>query len=341
MVSAYEVEIPIGDSTQTFTLPSYIVTVHKFAVILAAILAVIFMMIGGFLWLSSAGNSGMVSTGQNFIKGSIIGLILTLFSWYILYAINPNLVKLSITEPTITIPWCCQDNTTGLYSLSTEINSQSCSKTSTKAEDSLCEQLIICCQSTSTSEYFKSLISCPPTSKPAETKYCSEGMTEGGSCQNSNKCAPPLICNSVFNECMTGGEGIQCGNDSDCDQTIAPKCASSSTGHAICQTGTTGSQCDSNKANNECLDNFYCVSGTCQDGMTNAPCDDSYDCDEDHYCNTSGINECAPLESTSCEDMPDEIACSKRSECIWDTGDGAWNFEGCCDLIDIDANGHC
>ncbi len=98
----YIIEIPIGNilgSAASTDMISYIIALHKFAVILAAILAVIFMMIGGFLWLASAGNSGMVSTGQNFIKGSVIGLILTLFSWYILYAINPNLVKLSITEP--------------------------------------------------------------------------------------------------------------------------------------------------------------------------------------------------------------------------------------------------
>ena len=130
-------------------------------------------------------------------------------------------MQLNITQPTITIPACCQDNTNlEKYFLSSNSDPKICPDGSTEMKDasaSLCDQLIICCQSTTTSAdpYFSSLVSCPPASKPVEKIYCDENArTEGGSC-GENGCAPPLICNSVFHQCMYGSAGIQCGTDDD------------------------------------------------------------------------------------------------------------------------------
>lgn len=157
----FAIEIPIGNVFESFhdtNLLDYIVEIHKFAVIIAAILAVIFMMIGGFLWLSSAGNSQSVSTGQNFIKGAIIGLILTLFSWYILAGIDTRLVNLSIKQPEVIQPtefstWvCCQREENGvpveafsaLFSCSAgykKIADSSCSDASKGTDTPICHSL--------------------------------------------------------------------------------------------------------------------------------------------------------------------------------------------------------
>ena len=109
----YEVEIPIGTQS-SFTLPSYIVAAHKFATAAAGVLAVVVMMIGGFLWLSSAGNANQVGLGKGLVVGAVTGLVLTFMSYYLLYAVNPNLVDLSVTSP---LPIkdtgnqvCCQTN---------------------------------------------------------------------------------------------------------------------------------------------------------------------------------------------------------------------------------------
>ena len=52
-------------------------------------------MYAGFLWLTAGGNSGSTKKAQDVIQNAIMGLVLTLGSYLILYTINPDLVKLN------------------------------------------------------------------------------------------------------------------------------------------------------------------------------------------------------------------------------------------------------
>ncbi|GEM_PF-3687167 len=99
VVAASELEIPFGTITNVKNPLDYIVQIHKFSIGVASILAVIMMMIGGFLWISAAGNSSLITKGKTLISGAVVGLIILLFSYYILAGINPNLVNLRIQEP--------------------------------------------------------------------------------------------------------------------------------------------------------------------------------------------------------------------------------------------------
>ena len=99
VLAAYTIEIPIGSAGGAMELPEYIVAAHKFATAAAGVLAVVVMMIGGFLWLSSAGNANQVGLGKGLVVGAVTGLVLTFMSYYLLYAVNPNLVDLSVTSP--------------------------------------------------------------------------------------------------------------------------------------------------------------------------------------------------------------------------------------------------
>ena len=80
-------------------LPDYVKKFYNFAVGAIAILAVIMIMIAGLQWIFAAGNPTTITTARSNITSAISGLVLILFSYVLLYTINPNLVNLSLTQP--------------------------------------------------------------------------------------------------------------------------------------------------------------------------------------------------------------------------------------------------
>ncbi len=76
---------PIGD---------YIKAIYNYALMIVGILAAIVLMVGGIIWLTSAGNSEKISQAKSWISGALTGLVLMLISYVILQTINPNLVNL-------------------------------------------------------------------------------------------------------------------------------------------------------------------------------------------------------------------------------------------------------
>lgn len=72
----------------------YFEKVYIFAVALGAILAVVMIIYGGFIWMTSPAVAN-IQKGKDMIYGAISGLILLLASYLILYTINPELVGLS------------------------------------------------------------------------------------------------------------------------------------------------------------------------------------------------------------------------------------------------------
>jgi len=93
-----KLQIPIPGLAQTITIDgdtigTYISAVYKFFVGALAIIAVVMIMIGGFQWLMAAGSAEKVSHAKETIFGAIIGLVLALTSYLLLYTLNPNLVQ--------------------------------------------------------------------------------------------------------------------------------------------------------------------------------------------------------------------------------------------------------
>ncbi|HOC96128.1 MAG TPA: hypothetical protein PLM63_02355 [bacterium] len=66
------------------------------------IIAVIILIVAGFMRAFSGGNSNVVKKANDMIKNSFIGLILVIFSGSILAIINPDLVQIGIFNPSIT-----------------------------------------------------------------------------------------------------------------------------------------------------------------------------------------------------------------------------------------------
>lgn len=101
--------IPIDQNS----ISQYISAIFDFATYGAIILAVVVMMVGGFLWLTSGGNQERAGNGKAYIASALSGLVLVMFSITLLNFVNPDLVKLKPIPvyKTGEIANCCAANT--------------------------------------------------------------------------------------------------------------------------------------------------------------------------------------------------------------------------------------
>lgn len=76
-------------------LPQYISAVYSYLVGIAGIFAVALIMWGGIKWIFAGGDTGKVGEAQKTIQNAVIGLILALGSYLLLFMINPNTVTFS------------------------------------------------------------------------------------------------------------------------------------------------------------------------------------------------------------------------------------------------------
>lgn len=102
----FELNVPLASANITgpdieagTAIGIYIKAVYEFLVRAAAILAVMMFSYGGLLWLTAAGEKGRVGEAQKVMTNALIGLVLALGSYTILYAINPKLKDPSNVNP--------------------------------------------------------------------------------------------------------------------------------------------------------------------------------------------------------------------------------------------------
>jgi hypothetical protein len=84
-----------GDTVSLPWISDYIVAIYKYAIVLGSMLAVIVLMIGGFMYLTSMGADQRVKQGRQYMTGAIMGLVILLFSYMMLNQINPKIVAKS------------------------------------------------------------------------------------------------------------------------------------------------------------------------------------------------------------------------------------------------------
>ena len=95
---------PIPTPNSTFTtgdISGYLQTVFLFGISLAGILAVVMIVRGGIEYITAYGNPGRIETAKNRITQALLGLLLAVGAWLILYTINPDLAKGTLTIPEI------------------------------------------------------------------------------------------------------------------------------------------------------------------------------------------------------------------------------------------------
>lgn len=74
-------------------LPALIVALYKFGVWTVGLAATFMLVIGGFMYMTSAGNTSRSGSAKGVIWDSLIGLVVALSAYLLLYVINPDLVK--------------------------------------------------------------------------------------------------------------------------------------------------------------------------------------------------------------------------------------------------------
>ncbi len=74
-------------------LGEYIKAAYRYGIAAAGIIAVVIIINAGFLWVRSAGSAEVITAQKSAIEKAVIGLIVSVASYTILYFINPNLTK--------------------------------------------------------------------------------------------------------------------------------------------------------------------------------------------------------------------------------------------------------
>ncbi len=105
-------KIPGAESVGS-DLKGYVENIYLVALILVVLSAIFMLSVGGFMYLTSAGNTSALGSAKTIIWDSLIGLTIALVAWLILNVINPDLIKVSlnglsptpvIVQPTGTTP---------------------------------------------------------------------------------------------------------------------------------------------------------------------------------------------------------------------------------------------
>jgi hypothetical protein len=88
--------IPGFESAAT-DFPNFLLSLYKFSIWIIGICALLMVTVGGFMYLVSAGNTSKMDTAKTLIKDAILGLIIALGAYFLLFTINPDLVNLNIS----------------------------------------------------------------------------------------------------------------------------------------------------------------------------------------------------------------------------------------------------
>jgi hypothetical protein len=94
----YGPEAPVEEYWAVKNLSCYLSGFYRYFAGVAGILATVMIMYGGVQYVISFGNPGRLQTAKDTIFSAMVGLVITLGSYIILYTINPNLVTLKLPE---------------------------------------------------------------------------------------------------------------------------------------------------------------------------------------------------------------------------------------------------
>lgn len=79
-------------------LARYVKAFYNWGLSIVGVLAVLMLMAGGLIWLTSAGDSGKIENAKKMISGSLFGTLLLVGAYFFLNTINPDLAKLPVIE---------------------------------------------------------------------------------------------------------------------------------------------------------------------------------------------------------------------------------------------------
>lgn len=105
-------QISFGGQDKFANMGEFILLMYRYLVTTASIVAAVMIVIAGFQWVTSGGNSETISSAKHRIGGALIGLLIAYLSYFILNTINPALVNFRLPQvwlirPQSLIPQFC------------------------------------------------------------------------------------------------------------------------------------------------------------------------------------------------------------------------------------------
>ena len=93
-LAAYTLHEKIPGQEGVNDLQTYLSAIYKFGIAIVALLAVVMIAVGAFMYIvTSAGNASKLANAKEIITSAILGLVMALLAWLILFVINPDLVS--------------------------------------------------------------------------------------------------------------------------------------------------------------------------------------------------------------------------------------------------------
>lgn len=89
---------PVTGKASPSQLPICVNQIYVWSLGVAALLAVLMTVLGGYYYMTSAGNAEQADKGKEYIWGAVIGLTLLFGAYLLLRTINPDLVNLPINS---------------------------------------------------------------------------------------------------------------------------------------------------------------------------------------------------------------------------------------------------
>lgn len=93
-----ETKISFGGETKFSDIGVFIKSMYRYIIFVAGILAAAMLVVAGFQWVASGGNSDAISSAKNRIAGALSGLVLLLVSYVVLNTVNPYLVNFRLPQ---------------------------------------------------------------------------------------------------------------------------------------------------------------------------------------------------------------------------------------------------
>ncbi|MBN1584996.1 hypothetical protein JW899_01380 [Candidatus Uhrbacteria bacterium] len=316
--------VGFGGVNQVVDIGEYLNLAYKYGLGIAAFLAAIMMIVGGFMYLT-AGDSGRSSQGKEYIVNAVYGLAVAIGAYVLLATVNPDLLKMSLPKVPIvkreTFIGCTL--TQHCHPCGESYDVWVAEDGSPPSGDDLCPWTV------------------PSGSKnkPSQGKYfgaecvgnnCYMAAKENGlsgmsleECRfTSSRCRLPIAGGAD-----TGGRcGLVTGNETGyvcavCVPDGGP-CTPDGKNELCCGGFCGNGKCSPGQPGDQCNDNKECVSGICQSTLFNScstgqavsPCDDRKECAPGLFCQTTGNNTCSPGTKYSWCSLQEEITGGDR-EC--------------------------
>lgn len=78
--------------------PQLILSIYKFGIWTVGIAGLFMLVVGGFTYMTSAGNTSTAGSGKKIITDALFGIVAALAAYLILYVINPDLTRITIGD---------------------------------------------------------------------------------------------------------------------------------------------------------------------------------------------------------------------------------------------------